>query len=41
MDQPFELGRWLDRRRLDRRLGVVIDRNTPTSSDHADRQLCN
>jgi hypothetical protein len=35
-----ELGRRLDRRRLDRRPGVVSDRTTPASSDDADRQHC-
>jgi hypothetical protein len=40
MDRPFELGRRLDRRRLDHRPGVVSDSNTPASSDHADRQPC-
>jgi len=38
VDRFFELCRWLDRRRLDRRPGVVSDNNTPANSNHADRQ---
>ena len=40
MDRPFELCRRLDRRRLDRRPGVVGNSNTPASRDRADRQHC-
>jgi hypothetical protein len=40
MDRLFELCHRLDRRRLDRRPGVVSDSNTSASSDHADRQPC-
>ena len=36
----LNLAAGLDRRRLDRRPGVVSDRNTPASSDDADRQHC-
>jgi len=37
---PCELCCRLDRRRLDRRPGVVDNSNTPASSDHADREHC-
>ena len=40
MDRLFELCRRLDRRRMDRRPGVVGNRNTPAGSDQADRQHC-